>query len=73
MFNLDWLRVKKLVCLACEERFGREEATFNRDGTDRAFVLKSHLCPRCGGTNTLPEMEIVMPGEEPGQQGAPDR
>jgi hypothetical protein len=63
MFYLDWLRVKKLVCRDCARRFGTQDASFNRDLSGRAFDPNSYRCPRCGGSNTTPELGIVWAGE----------
>ncbi len=52
------VRVNSLTCLDCEVRFGLENARFQR-GKDWNVSRGVHLvCPRCGGTKTVPEMEV---------------
>lgn len=52
------VRVNTLTCKDCEERFGRENARFKR-GMDWNVARGIQLvCPRCGGTKTVPELEV---------------
>jgi hypothetical protein len=52
--------VRKLLCLDCEEKHGKPDATFERGSAANAFDPRSHDCPRCGGRNTLPEVDVQV-------------
>lgn len=57
MFTIKVL-AKKLRCLDCEERHGKPDATFERGPNANICDPKSLVCPRCGGKNTLPEVDV---------------
>lgn len=52
--------VKKLLCLDCEAKHGKPDATFERGPNANIYDPKSLICPRCGGENTLPEVDIEI-------------
>ncbi|MCC6739557.1 MAG: hypothetical protein IT452_10980 [Planctomycetia bacterium] len=59
MFGLAiHVRVNSLTCLGCEVRFGPENAKFKR-GKDWNVARGVQLvCPRCGSTKTVPELDV---------------
>jgi hypothetical protein len=59
--------VKKLRCLDCEEKHGTADATFGKAPGANIYDPKSLVCPRCGGKNTLPEVDVQVygPGDPP--------
>lgn len=59
MFQIRVL-VKKLLCLDCEEKHGKADATFDRGSERSVYDPKSLVCPRCGGVNTLPEIDLEI-------------
>jgi hypothetical protein len=52
--------VKKLLCLDCETKHGKPDATFERGPNANICDPKSLVCPRCGGKNTLPEVDVQV-------------
>ncbi|KAF0247029.1 MAG: hypothetical protein FD180_146 [Planctomycetota bacterium] len=59
MFQIRVL-VKKLRCLDCQEKHGIPDATFERGPNANIYDPKSLVCPRCGGKNTLPEVDLQV-------------
>lgn len=64
--------VKKLLCLDCQDRYGKPDATFERGPDASIYDPRSLVCPRCRGKNTLPEVDVKItdltqrpPGAQP--------
>jgi len=54
--------VKRLLCLECEEKHSRQDATFARDPKRSIYHPDALRCPRCGGRETLPEVGVAVQG-----------
>lgn len=52
--------VKKLLCLDWETKHGKADATFERGPKLDIYSPGAIVCPRCGGENTEPEVEIDL-------------
>lgn len=52
--------LKKLLCLSGRGRHGKPDATFERGPDANILDPQSLVCPRCGGANTLPEVDVQI-------------
>jgi transposase len=59
MFKIRVL-VKTLLCLDCAAKHGKPDATFERGPDASVYAPRSLFCPRCGGQNTLPEVDVQV-------------